>query len=262
MNPIRPIQRIFTPDGSCPGADQGCRRMSGRGFSLVELLVVIAVIGLLASLIVGVGGVAARKSKESRIRGDLNRLVTAIENYKSRLGFYPPCNELNDPALRPPPMNQLFYELSGTVFTSPPGQSQSGWFTALSRNRQDPNSQFNASSIVGIFGTDGFANSARDSRDVKIKTEFKPSEVQTVTHPATGKAVEILVASVPPPRTPASGTVVFANLNGTTYYPWQYDSVSNQRINSESYDLWTDVEIGGKVIRFSNWESQPVVIGP
>src|SRR5262245_47967948 len=73
----------------------GCRidRKNGQGvpgFTLIELLVVISVIGLVAGLTVGLSGVASGKSKESRIRGDLNRLVTLIENYRAKLGSYPP----------------------------------------------------------------------------------------------------------------------------------------------------------------------------
>jgi len=76
-------------------AFRGCRITTNRpagllAFTLIELLVVISIIGILAGLTVGLSGVASRKSKESRIRGDLNRLVTVIENYKARLGSYPP----------------------------------------------------------------------------------------------------------------------------------------------------------------------------
>ena len=66
------------------------RRRRVSGFTLVELLVVISIMGVLAGLTVGLSGVASRKSKEGRIRGDLNRLVTLIENYKAKMGFYPP----------------------------------------------------------------------------------------------------------------------------------------------------------------------------
>src|SRR5439155_4656609 len=87
---------IFDFDFAC-----GRRESQGLGekasnclaFTLVELLVVISIIALLAGLTVGLSGVAIRKSKESRMRGELNRLVTLIENYKAKIGYYPPSTE-------------------------------------------------------------------------------------------------------------------------------------------------------------------------
>ena len=78
-----------------------------RGFTLVELLVVIVIIGILASLVVGLSGTASRKMRESRTRAELVAIETAIEAYKSKFGHYPPCNP-KDPAL-----NSLYYELTG-----------------------------------------------------------------------------------------------------------------------------------------------------
>ena len=56
------------------------------GFTLIELLVVISIIGVLAGLIVGLSGVASYKGKEARVRIEMNKLMNAIENYKSVIG--------------------------------------------------------------------------------------------------------------------------------------------------------------------------------
>src|SRR4051812_1695511 len=71
------------------------RRSGARAFTLIELLVVISIIGVLASLVVGLSGVAGRKSKESRVKVELSRLINAVENYKSTMGFYPPDHQTN-----------------------------------------------------------------------------------------------------------------------------------------------------------------------
>src|SRR5687768_15920298 len=63
------------------GAGGGC-----NGFTLVELLAVIAIIALLAGIVVGVSGTATIKSREGRMRAEHAELVTAIETYKLELG--------------------------------------------------------------------------------------------------------------------------------------------------------------------------------
>jgi len=66
------------------------------GFTLVEMLVVIAIIGLLAALVVGGIGIATTKMRQSRAEAERDGLVTAIDSYKKARGFYPPDNT-NDP---------------------------------------------------------------------------------------------------------------------------------------------------------------------
>ncbi|HVR35570.1 MAG TPA: type II secretion system protein, partial [Methylomirabilota bacterium] len=84
-----------------------------RAFTLVELLVVIAIMAILAGLIVGLVSVAGKKSKLSRVETELNQIVTAIEGYRTKLGFLPPMNgDTNNFAVNP-----LYYELKGTVVT-------------------------------------------------------------------------------------------------------------------------------------------------
>jgi prepilin-type N-terminal cleavage/methylation domain-containing protein len=232
------------------------------GFTLIELLVVISVIALLAGLTVGLSGVAGRKSKEARLRGDLNRLVTLIDNYKARMGFYPPSPEkivrgssANPYDIPNPPFNQLFYELSGTIFTNPPQFFVPG-HPPLSVNQ-----------VVNLFQSDGFANSARDQRGIRFTAEFKSSDVRRVEASAympnlPNTQAEILVAPVGPPASPNPAVISLTAVTGGRYYPWYYDSSSTNRINADGFDLWTIVEIGKKVIRFSNWEDGPVVLGP
>lgn len=225
-------------------------RWRRAGFTLIELLVVISIIGVLASLTVGLSGVASRKSKESRLRGDLNRLVTSIENYKAALGMYPPDNP------EKPSTNQLFYELSGTVFDSSGGR---GYFTA-------PNQQvrMDAASIAQIFKARGFANSVRSGDTPKFSEEFKPSQYGEIVGELD---VEILVSPVKGPdlflyqgRSAPLAIAVRGNPKNKLN-PWLYDSSSPNRNNRNTFDLWTEVIIGRNIIRFSNWEKEPVVIG-
>ena len=63
-----------------------------RGFTLIEMLLVITIIALLASLtLVGMGGARA-KSRDSRRIADLHGTMNALELYYAKYYFYPSTN--------------------------------------------------------------------------------------------------------------------------------------------------------------------------
>ena len=59
------------------------------GFTLIEMLTVMAVIGILASLIVAVNGFAQMKSAQVRAEGEIRTMSTSCESYKADMGDYP-----------------------------------------------------------------------------------------------------------------------------------------------------------------------------
>ncbi|HMP74011.1 MAG TPA: type II secretion system protein GspG [Kiritimatiellia bacterium] len=59
------------------------------GFTLVELLVTISIIGVLIALVVGSASIAMRKSAESRAQAEMQQLASALEEYRTLFGFYP-----------------------------------------------------------------------------------------------------------------------------------------------------------------------------
>ena len=80
-----------------------------RAFTLIEMLVVIAIIGILAALIVGGLGRAGDRKVDSRVRTELKGLEAVIGNYYKEHGYYPQDNR-NNPALSP-----LYHELTLTA---------------------------------------------------------------------------------------------------------------------------------------------------
>lgn len=60
-----------------------------QGFTLVELLVVMSIIGILMGLIVGVAGYASKKTAASQAQSDLSKLFNALDQYRSVYGSYP-----------------------------------------------------------------------------------------------------------------------------------------------------------------------------
>lgn len=60
-----------------------------KGFTLIELLIVVAILGLLASIVlVGLGGARAR-ARDARRISDLREIQNALELYYSAKGVYP-----------------------------------------------------------------------------------------------------------------------------------------------------------------------------
>lgn len=67
-----------------------------RGFTIVELLVTIVVIGILASItIISYNGISQR-SRDSRRDSDVSQLKIAIEKYHSETSAYPAVCSNND----------------------------------------------------------------------------------------------------------------------------------------------------------------------
>lgn len=60
-----------------------------KGFTLIEILIVVAIIGILASVaLVGLAP-AQRRGRDSRRLSDLRQAQTALELYYSKCGYYP-----------------------------------------------------------------------------------------------------------------------------------------------------------------------------
>jgi len=66
-----------------------------RGFTLVELLVVITIIGVLAGLAAGGMWIVQARVRETMTKAQLSQMDLALEAYKNEFGEYPP--PLNDP---------------------------------------------------------------------------------------------------------------------------------------------------------------------
>lgn len=67
-----------------------------KGFTLIELLIVVAIIGLLASIVlVGLGGFRAR-GRDARRIADLRETQNALELYYTKNNVYPDSDDWDD----------------------------------------------------------------------------------------------------------------------------------------------------------------------
>jgi prepilin-type N-terminal cleavage/methylation domain-containing protein len=222
-------------------------------FTLIELLVVIAIMAVLAALIIPITGAVTRAKLRTRTKAELRQLESAIENYKSKKGFYPPDNPRNANFV-----NQLYYELSGTTLNG-------GVYTTL-----DGSASVNQSALPGGaqgFGLKstiaGFMNTTKGGGDEglaaqKYIRDLKPTQIATL---ASG--IKIVVGSVgwdpgwpwqPVATTQNGGPALTPGLN-----PFRYVSTDPTN-NPKSFDLWIDILVQGKTNRICNWSEDAIVL--
>jgi type II secretory pathway pseudopilin PulG len=63
-------------------------------FTLIELLALVAIVGTLASIILGVGTYTHRAAKVARAKAELAGIAAAIEKYSAKYGDYPQTNDV------------------------------------------------------------------------------------------------------------------------------------------------------------------------
>ena len=221
-----------------------------RGFTLIELVIVIAVIAILAGILLGALPAITEKRTRSVVRAELRQLVTAIEAYKEKHGFYPPDNTNNIAA---PP---LFYELVGTTVTSDPNGANASY---VPLNGAPALTQQN---IRDEFAADGFLNTGPEAREVKnffesLKFVRNQKEgPQFTVSPFTGNTNVFFLrvtargpanAAVPALEDQNTWRYIVAKGHNTGLYPTN---------NPNTFDLWAEVVIRGKTVTIGNWKEQ------
>lgn len=213
-----------------------------RGFTLVEVLVVIAIIALLAALVVPFTSLVARKRTVARVQVELHRLETAIEAYKAALGFYPPGNQASHlwtnrfAHFR----TTLFYELTGCGT----GANEQEYVDVLGR-RIGSTVLRDATGVAAVMNSPAMGNQGRNF--------FGPLRPEQHALMTAGGFCEFAMPI------PGVEPAYQQDQDGRWVTPWNYDPSSTNRINRDKFDLWIDVVITGKTNRICNWSDEPII---
>lgn len=70
-----------------------------KGFTLIELLIVVAIIGILASIAIPTTGLVMNKVKMTKSQAQFMGYINAIKLYKEEYGYWPPFNGGNNKEL-------------------------------------------------------------------------------------------------------------------------------------------------------------------
>lgn len=195
------------------------------------MLVVISIIAVIAGMVVGLAGGASRKNKIARVQTDLNKLVTAIENFKDKYGSYPADNSSftmsGNVTNYHTGTNQLFYELTGTIYNA-----RNDSFRSPMRGEE-----LTAANVATVVGAKGFRNA---SEDIKDTVNFLPNLSSSQVGRSKIKGVDFSLLVVP------------VNLPGGATNYWHYRS-TNPTNNPTSFDLWAILVMGKQTNIIKNW---------
>jgi type IV pilus assembly protein PilA len=78
-----------------------------KGFTIVELLIVIVVIGILAALVITTYSGIQAKARNAKRQTDIQSLQTQIEAFFSQNGYYPSNTDMNGASWRTTNMKSL-----------------------------------------------------------------------------------------------------------------------------------------------------------
>jgi type II secretion system protein G len=83
------------------------KKAAAKGFTIVELLIVIVVIGILAALVIVTYNGIQQKARDTERKTDINALHGQLEAYQAQNGRYPTLVNVNDTTFRSTDMKGL-----------------------------------------------------------------------------------------------------------------------------------------------------------
>ena len=92
-----------------------------QGFTIVELLIVIVVIGILALLVITTYSGIQAKARNSKRQTDIQSVQTQLEAFFSQNGYYPSRTDMNDSSW----LGTNMKSLDQTALTDPSSPTQS-----------------------------------------------------------------------------------------------------------------------------------------
>jgi len=203
-----------------------------RAFTLIEMLVVIGIITILATMVVHMNAGAQTAKRNAAVNAQKFSLTLMINSYQSKLNYYPPDNGAfaSNYTMWPTgstydglaATNPLLYELTGATnnYKSAPSSPITG-IQLFDRLVPTPVSLYE-----GMFNRSAVNNANTDEPHNFFYSGPQPKDY-------TNYGLSLLKGLlVPVPFSPPD-PIGYHNF-------WHYDSSSTNRHNLQSYDLWAE----------------------
>ena len=150
-----------------------------EGFTIVEVMIVIVVIGILSTIGTVAWLQARENAAESALKSDVSRLKTAIEKYFSEQGEYPfPASPSSPCAVASPTSRQCYQGELAAVLTPK-------YINSIPKNRDGSDIVYAASRTDGGTTDDGYSLQVKlnTSGSATCKTGKDPQHRFFVTDP-------------------------------------------------------------------------------
>lgn len=199
------------------------RPSGGTGFTLLELLTVIAVVAILFTLSIGAIRGVKERANVARARSELGSIVTALEEFKRLYGDYPQTGEFGQAAATP------------TSATGP------GLQTAQAK-------LFNA--LTGVYGARAFTNADR-LNGPNLLTVGKLSLDGTLTNQFL-----VPVSNAPNPPSKTDQNVCLLDPWGRRYLYYYKNARNPNQWQATGYVLYS----AGRVVAANGTQTPPITV--
>ena len=119
------------------------RARGQRGFTLIELLIVVAIIGILATMAIALYGQVQTRARVAKVQGDLRAMASAVSIFETHMGTLPAA--LTDLTVT---ASNAQGQVAGpflAAIPSPPGNGSPAWSSYSFITNTDGSFSFSAS---------------------------------------------------------------------------------------------------------------------
>jgi general secretion pathway protein G len=139
-------------------------RFSLKGFTLIELIVTVAIVGVLASAVLPVLQLSVQRVKENQLRANLREIREAIDAYKKLADVENgPIKKIVGQSGYPPNLDIL---VEGVVDEKDPNKRKIRFLRRIPLDPMQPvNQESNTNDIISNWGLRSYASDANDPRE-------------------------------------------------------------------------------------------------